>query len=212
MNPRGCHKWLHSAHLMWNICVFGSLLVFEDLSKLRYKDVVTRSRYSFVPVMFVKVIIVFDNTDKERSSNFTSLGDTVCGACVSVCFKKRWGWVVWTRRPKIQTVVQWNYPNVLLVLDTCLCRFADVDECQRDADVCPPRQTCKNTFGSFVCVCRDGFVIGTLQGSVQCRGAVFVFKWSQRFNVLFGATQYLLVNRLPRFSLNPTQSPEKYSC
>lgn len=60
-----------------------------------------------------------------------------------------------------------------LVFDTCLCCVSDVDECQRDADVCPPRQTCKNTFGSFVCVCQDGFVMGRLQGSVQCRGVVF---------------------------------------
>ncbi|XP_047220739.1 nephronectin [Girardinichthys multiradiatus] len=35
--------------------------------------------------------------------------------------------------------------------------------------MCPPRQTCKNTFGSFVCVCRDGFVMGSLWESVECR-------------------------------------------
>ncbi|XP_052320736.1 nephronectin isoform X4 [Oncorhynchus keta] len=45
----------------------------------------------------------------------------------------------------------------------------DVDECRWASDVCDPRRTCKNTFGSFVCACREGFVLGTLQDSVQCR-------------------------------------------
>ncbi|XP_074482796.1 nephronectin [Sebastes fasciatus] len=58
-------------------------------------------------------------------------------------------------------------PGLHLAADNKTCE--DVDECRRDADACPPRQTCKNTFGSFVCVCQDGFAIGTRQGSVQCR-------------------------------------------
>lgn len=55
----------------------------------------------------------------------------------------------------------------------CLCLVSDVDECQK-ADVCPPQLTCKNTFGSFVCVCKDGFVMGSLRGSVECRGKKFI--------------------------------------
>ncbi|KAF3852505.1 hypothetical protein F7725_005860 [Dissostichus mawsoni] len=58
-------------------------------------------------------------------------------------------------------------PGLHLATDNKTCE--DVDECRRDAHVCRARQTCKNTFGSFVCVCQDGFVMGTLQGSVQCR-------------------------------------------
>ncbi|KAG7221944.1 hypothetical protein INR49_016970 [Caranx melampygus] len=58
-------------------------------------------------------------------------------------------------------------PGLHLAADNRTCE--DVDECQQDADVCPMRQTCRNTFGSFICVCREGFVTGTLRGSVQCR-------------------------------------------
>ncbi|XP_047435063.1 nephronectin [Mugil cephalus] len=58
-------------------------------------------------------------------------------------------------------------PGLHLAADDRTCE--DVDECQPGADVCPPRRTCKNTFGGFVCICRDGFVMGTLRGSVACR-------------------------------------------
>ncbi|XP_068178744.1 nephronectin isoform X1 [Antennarius striatus] len=59
-------------------------------------------------------------------------------------------------------------PNLHLAADNKTCE--DVDECRWDVEVCPSsRQTCKNTFGSFVCICKDGFVVGTLQGSAQCR-------------------------------------------
>ncbi|KAM8879680.1 uncharacterized protein AB9W97_014909 isoform 2-T2 [Spinachia spinachia] len=58
-------------------------------------------------------------------------------------------------------------PGLHLAADSKTCE--DDDECRRGADVCRPRRTCRNTFGSFVCVCRDGFVMGTLNGAVQCR-------------------------------------------
>uniref|UniRef100_A0A3B4G0P5 Si:ch211-194g2.4 n=1 Tax=Pundamilia nyererei TaxID=303518 RepID=A0A3B4G0P5_9CICH len=54
-------------------------------------------------------------------------------------------------------------PGLHLAADNKTC---EVNECQQD--VCPPRRTCKNTFGSFVCVCKDGFVMGALEGSVKC--------------------------------------------
>ncbi|XP_057699366.1 nephronectin [Corythoichthys intestinalis] len=56
-------------------------------------------------------------------------------------------------------------PGLRLAADNTTCQ--DVDECRRAA--CPPRRTCKNTFGSFVCVCLKGFILGTLHGSVRCR-------------------------------------------
>ena len=34
---------------------------------------------------------------------------------------------------------------------------ADIDECEGTA-LCPANSTCVNTFGSFDCVCDDGFV------------------------------------------------------
>ncbi|KAJ8000692.1 hypothetical protein DPEC_G00183000 [Dallia pectoralis] len=45
----------------------------------------------------------------------------------------------------------------------------DVDECGGGSDVCPPQETCRNTFGSFVCVCEEGFVLATLRDTVLCR-------------------------------------------
>uniref|UniRef100_A0AAQ6ICY7 Si:ch211-194g2.4 n=1 Tax=Anabas testudineus TaxID=64144 RepID=A0AAQ6ICY7_ANATE len=59
-------------------------------------------------------------------------------------------------------------PGLHLAADNRTCE--DVDECQQDADVCPPRRMCRNTFGSFICICQDGFVMGTLRGTVSCRG------------------------------------------
>ncbi|KAK2918831.1 hypothetical protein Q8A73_003202 [Channa argus] len=58
-------------------------------------------------------------------------------------------------------------PGLKLAADNKTCE--DVNECQQDASACPPWRTCRNTSGSFVCVCQDGFVMGTLCGSVQCR-------------------------------------------
>ncbi|XP_046901580.1 nephronectin [Hypomesus transpacificus] len=58
-------------------------------------------------------------------------------------------------------------PGLHLAKDNRTCE--DVNECLEFSDVCPPRRTCKNTFGSFACVCRDGFVLGMLHNSVQCR-------------------------------------------
>lgn len=41
-------------------------------------------------------------------------------------------------------------------LPLCLAH-TDINECQGTA-LCPANSTCLNTFGSFVCVCNDGFV------------------------------------------------------
>ncbi|XP_078807913.1 nephronectin-like [Oryzias latipes] len=57
-------------------------------------------------------------------------------------------------------------PGLRLAADSRTCE--DVDEC-KEGDVCPSRQTCKNTFGSFVCVCAKGFVMATVKNSVECR-------------------------------------------
>lgn len=56
-----------------------------------------------------------------------------------------------------------------------LLNVSDVNECQLEAAPCPPRQACRNTFGSFSCVCRDGYVMGTLHHVIQCRGEVSSF-------------------------------------
>ena len=43
------------------------------------------------------------------------------------------------------------YHQVLLIF------YADVDECETNG-TCPEHSTCLNTFGSFVCTCKEGFL------------------------------------------------------
>uniref|UniRef100_A0A3B1IKZ1 Si:ch211-194g2.4 n=1 Tax=Astyanax mexicanus TaxID=7994 RepID=A0A3B1IKZ1_ASTMX len=62
---------------------------------------------------------------------------------------------------------------------TCLCppglklakdnRTCEIDECEGPFPVCSESQACRNTFGSFVCVCRLGYVLGTIGNSITCR-------------------------------------------
>ncbi|KAI4893950.1 hypothetical protein NFI96_018673, partial [Prochilodus magdalenae] len=54
-----------------------------------------------------------------------------------------------------------------LALDNITCK--DIDECEGPISVCSERQACRNTFGSYVCVCRSGYVLGTFENSVTCR-------------------------------------------
>ena len=58
------------------------------------------------------------------------------------------------------------------------CRFPDVDECSTPANRC--RYACKNTVGSFLCVCPEGF---NQIGKDECRGkqSHLVIGW-QRYN------------------------------
>ncbi|XP_063075905.1 nephronectin [Engraulis encrasicolus] len=58
-------------------------------------------------------------------------------------------------------------PGLSLTADNRTCN--DVDECMNSAEVCPVHQTCKNTFGSYVCLCREGFILGTVESSITCR-------------------------------------------
>ncbi|XP_062372723.1 nephronectin [Sardina pilchardus] len=58
-------------------------------------------------------------------------------------------------------------PGLSLAADNRTCK--DIDECVSSPEVCPVHQTCKNTFGSFVCVCKQGFILGTLDNSITCR-------------------------------------------
>jgi len=40
------------------------------------------------------------------------------------------------------------------MMTTC---FADIDECKKDNGGCTEHSTCKNTPGSYDCVCDDGY-------------------------------------------------------
>ncbi|XP_026793954.3 nephronectin [Pangasianodon hypophthalmus] len=58
-------------------------------------------------------------------------------------------------------------PGLQLALDKRTCK--DVDECKGAFSACSERQTCRNTFGSYACVCRSGYMLGILGNSVTCR-------------------------------------------
>lgn len=58
---------------------------------------------------------------------------------------------------------------------TCICNYADVDECV-DPSICGPNSLCLNVMGSFLCLCDLGF---TGDGVNNCTGkylCVYVHK------------------------------------
>ncbi|TRY54795.1 hypothetical protein DNTS_001766 [Danionella cerebrum] len=61
----------------------------------------------------------------------------------------------------------WCPPGLHLASDNRTCK--DTNECEGSLHTCTERQSCKNTFGSFICVCKDGYVLGTLEDMVTCR-------------------------------------------
>ena len=52
----------------------------------------------------------------------------------------------------VERLIVYNSKCILSLFFT-----ADIDECEGTA-LCPANSTCVNTFGSFDCVCDDGFV------------------------------------------------------
>ena len=56
--------------------------------------------------------------------------------------------------------------SIFLVTETCFI-LKDIDECDRFH---PCDQICANTEGSFICTCRDGFLIDDTE--TNCQGNV----------------------------------------
>ena len=56
-----------------------------------------------------------------------------------------------------------------------LCEF-DIDECEQNPNTCSDRQQCVNTAGSYICECRQGFVLE----NVECIGMLL-----HNFTILF---------------------------
>uniref|UniRef100_A0A3B4E8F0 Si:ch211-194g2.4 n=1 Tax=Pygocentrus nattereri TaxID=42514 RepID=A0A3B4E8F0_PYGNA len=59
-------------------------------------------------------------------------------------------------------------PGLQLAPDNRTCK--DIDECKGPFPICSERHACRNTFGSYVCVCRPGYILGTFGNSITCRG------------------------------------------
>ncbi|XP_021326894.2 nephronectin isoform X3 [Danio rerio] len=58
-------------------------------------------------------------------------------------------------------------PGLQLAPDYRTCK--DINECDDPSHTCTEHQSCKNTFGSYTCVCKGGFILGTLQDTITCR-------------------------------------------
>ena len=52
-----------------------------------------------------------------------------------------------------------------------LCEV-DINECEQNPNICGDRQQCVNTVGSYVCVCRQGFV----RHETECQGTKSIFR------------------------------------
>ncbi|XP_071818165.1 uncharacterized protein [Apostichopus japonicus] len=57
-------------------------------------------------------------------------------------------------------------PGLRLIADGYHCK--DIDECAEGLVTCPTDQECKNTFGNFLCVCKDGKTFQFIEGKYQC--------------------------------------------
>lgn len=52
-----------------------------------------------------------------------------------------------------------------------ICTFTDIDECEKDIDLCDANAKCNNTSGSYICLCNKGFQMsydGTCQDADEC--------------------------------------------
>lgn len=51
--------------------------------------------------------------------------------------------------------------SILLKFAAGLLLFflSDIDECQRTTGICGPNSNCKNTVGSYICTCLNGFSV-----------------------------------------------------
>lgn len=58
-----------------------------------------------------------------------------------------------------------------IIMNTCL----DIDECEENIDSCGMNSDCKNTHGSYECICRDGFEHDDT--GKACRGIFFNIRY-----------------------------------
>lgn len=72
-------------------------------------------------------------------------------------------------------------------------RCIDVDECQEDNHACDSNQECRNTIGSFRCICKIGFQLDTVTGACvdvnECQTNVHNCVQSQRCDNTIGSYQ-----------------------
>lgn len=155
---------------MWNICLFRSLLVFNTVAP--FKASVQRCGCKVkvlicASCVFLKVITVLSK-DKGHLSNLSSRGLV----CVCLIWKGVGVLGLWTRRPNVWPVVQWNYPYVLPgvwhVFVLCFrCRWvsagrwcvsttADLQEHFRQLCLCVSRWLCDGETPGLGAVSRCG--------------------------------------------------------
>jgi len=58
---------------------------------------------------------------------------------------------------------------VCVCVCVCVRMSTDINECHRQRDICEPNGLqCNNTIGSYLCICKDGYV--NKDGSNKCTG------------------------------------------
>ena len=66
---------------------------------------------------------------------------------------------VFGRIPGKRETVLWYFHSYVNIMqrEDFITTIADIDECSRGTDNCDLNADCRNTQGSFQCVCREGY-------------------------------------------------------
>lgn len=92
----------------------------------------------------------------------------IAGACLCLVFK----WKPFASQ-KSTLLKNKSKPDLLAKIFVFCFFFVDFDECASGENYCSQWATCTNTWASYMCVCKDGFIDNNSQRPGQsCQGSV----------------------------------------